>query len=716
MSFDPQLDAQLRDVPLPAGMIERLKASLAPTDAELDDRLRQVELPAGLLSQLRGIPHDELVDQQLCEVPVPFELVWRARRESWTQSMLRATRLAADLALALVLFLAIGGSMTAATSAFLASIYPHASPPAELAFDVIVNRPVQLDGVYDSGPIELAVWQPEEVADQAVASPRTLESVRDALSIESPEIRSGPSGGPVSEWFTAAHSGIDPMDNIVLLRWGILGFPQFDFEVTPALESPVFPAAAGIELPAVRGYDRGFVLRRGVFPPARPAAHPALAALALPLGADSTSHQNVVWLARDGQWPAPSQVRTESFLAAMEYRFPPANPGELAIRTAGGPSVFGPPGAGLVQIAAVAGALPRGEQESHHLVVALDASSSMARGHRLELAREAIGRLLARLDPRDRLSLVVFQEEVKYQVERATSREGDSIRQFLAELRPAGGTDLAEGLQQAVAAALAADHSADHPPRIVLVTDSQVSMPPETLALVTDMLASAGQAGVCLDIMDLGDRADVDETLAGWAEALHGDVRRPQTIDQASRLLTESLAGRSPVVASEARLSVRLNPQAVAAYRLIGHEPNAMAGLRPPALSAELRADEAATTLLEIWFQPNDENDVGQVELVWRDPSSGQEHQRTQRISRIQFAPTWEQAPITLQQAAIAAQTAEVLRGARTALRELGQTPQTRENVASLLEMAARVHPRLAERPDFQEWVALLEQLAKTAR
>ena len=715
MPHDPQLDAQLRDVPLPGGMIERLKSSLAPSEAEVEQWLLQVEVPAELLAQLGEIPADETLDEALRDVPAPFELVFSARRPSWTSRTRRAIHWAGQLALSLLLFLAVGSGLTAATGAFLASIYPQSLPPSEPPFVVVVQRPVQLAAHLSSGPVELIATPPSAAAEEIAAAPSGSATRRDQLDIDSPETNTRPDSGPVQEWFIATSRGIDPWDNIILMRWGILGYPQFDDAIAPALEAPQFPRPAGMEPPAVRGYDRSFVLRHGVFPPVRPAASGALQTVALPLVVDSTSHEYTQWLCGEGRWPAPSQVRTEEFLAAMDYRLAPAAAGELAIRTAAGPSVFGPPATGLVQIAAVAGALPREEDETHHLVIALDASASMARGHRLEIVRKAIERLLARLDPRDRLSLIVFQDDVRYQVERASDQEREAIGRALAELRPAGGTDLAEGLQQAVAAAVAPGETARHPARIALITDSQVTMPAATLAAVTEMLSTAAQAGVGLDVLDVSDEQEIDPTLAQWAATMRGDVRRPHSVDAAARLLADALAGRSTVVASEARLNVRFNREAVAAYRLIGHEPNAMAALRPPSLAAELRALDAATTLLEIWFQPNDENDVGLIELTWRDPASGQEHRRTQRISRIQFAPSWEQSPISLQQAAIAAQTAEILRGSRAALRELGQVPQTKESIAGLLETTARVHPQLAGRPEFQEWLALLAQLEKTA-
>src|SRR5262245_44822552 len=131
MSFDPQLDAQLRDVPLPDGLVARLKGALSPTDEQLDARLREVEVPADLLASLRAIPADELIDQRLREVPVSFELVRLARRDSWRRAARRIAHRAAELALALILFLCVSFGLLAATAAIVATVYSHAVPPDE---------------------------------------------------------------------------------------------------------------------------------------------------------------------------------------------------------------------------------------------------------------------------------------------------------------------------------------------------------------------------------------------------------------------------------------------------------------------------------------------------------------------------------------------------------------------------------------------------------
>ena len=211
-------------------------------------------------------------------------------------------------------------------------------------------------------------------------------------------------------------------------------------------------------------------------------------------------------------------------------------------------------------------------------------------------------------------------------------------------------------------------------------------------------------------------RSEIDPALGEWAKVIAGDVRRTQDAGRIYWHLLEMLSGRSPVVASEAKLSVRFNPECVAAWRLIGHDANSFAAINPPSLDAELKAGEAATGLFEIWFRPGESDDVGQAELIWKEPNSGLPQRAIQRISRLQFAPTAAEMPLCLQQAALAAETAEVLKGSRDALRELGLVSANSRGLAGVLTAGRSVHPRLAQRADFQaflEFVSRLEKLEK---
>jgi hypothetical protein len=138
-----------------------------------------------------------------------------------------------------------------------------------------------------------------------------------------------------------------------------------------------------------------------------------------------------------------------------------------------------------------------------------------------------------------------------------------------------------------------------------------------------------------------------------------------------------------------------------------------MAAINPPSLDAELKAGEAATALFEVWFKPGESDDVARAELTWKDPATGAPRQLVQRISRLQFAPSTAEMPLCLQQAALAAETAEVLRGSRDHLRELNLIPANSKGIAGIAAAGRTANPRLLQRPDFQAFLELVSQLER---
>jgi hypothetical protein len=151
----------------------------------------------------------------------------------------------------------------------------------------------------------------------------------------------------------------------------------------------------------------------------------------------------------------------------------------------------------------------------------------------------------------------------------------------------------------------------------------------------------------------------------------------------------------------------------VAAYRIVGHEATAAGGLLPGSTECDLRVGQEAVVLFEVWLRPNDEDEVAVARLRWRDPASSQTREvPAQRISRVQFATSFEGSPLPLQAAAIAAETAEILRQGYTfevpseMAYRYRPKPRTLQDV---LAMARRVNPDLAARPEFQRYVALVE-------
>ena len=710
MLSDDSFDALLRDVAVPPDLAARVRSALVPSDEELDAQLRAVVVPEALAARLCDIPEDERLDERLADVPTPFTLAPAIRRRRPIERVRRFGRHVARLALAASWLVAISAALAGVLLAMVISVYP--APPDDGELVVLYDGPLSVAAELDDSQAAAIIRAADgHAGDYAYHSTSAgPHSARFAgLAIDGPQIGEAPHRGEVSQWISLVSSGLRPLDDAVLLRFGILGAPQYADDRLPEMDLPLLPAARGIEPPTVRGYDRAFFQKHRIFPPLSPAAHPQLARVSVPLVTESDVLSRLARAVDEDRRLPAAALRVEDFLAAMNYRLAPAPVGRAALRTAAGPSPLGPAGTSLLQVGVQTGSLANRPQHSTHLVLAIDLSSSMSWSGRLAMVQQGVDRLLDQLGPRDRLSLVVFHEQVIHRVELATKDDAPAVRELLDSLVPRGGTNLAAGVQQAASLAIAGGLPRGSTKRLVLITDSQVHLPPATLDQLRGVLALARDEGVRLDVLDLSDRDEVDPVFLEWTQNLSGDVRPVSTARQLTWSLLEALAGSSPVVASDAKLTLQFNPQVVAAYRLIGHEANALADVTPVAVEAELAAGEAATALVELWLRPGDGDDVGHAELVWRD-ADGQPQRVRQRISRLQFAPTFAESALSLQQATVAAEIGQSLRGTRDALREIGQRPAAGRSLASALDLAGRVHPQVRRRTEFEELVALVRK------
>ena len=157
LADDDGLDAALREMPLPAGFSKRLRliplADTAASDEEFDAALGEVPVPAGLLGKLRLIPlgDDEGLDAALRDVPVPVGLAapWQRRLER-RQRLMRFAQLAVAASLVFVLAgLYFGGRVTNWVAMRLGHNPPAEQPTAPaVAFNAEPKRPVDLSNSF----------------------------------------------------------------------------------------------------------------------------------------------------------------------------------------------------------------------------------------------------------------------------------------------------------------------------------------------------------------------------------------------------------------------------------------------------------------------------------------------------------------------------------------------------------------------------------------
>ena len=696
---DPWLDARLRNVPLPPGMLARLNQVIDEAAAvEAPEDLLEAEKPK-LYHPNRPIPigpgfTDAQMDSVLLDVQLPAGFLQRLEKIAYEpRRSVPVVRYAA--AAAVILAVGIG---YLARSQFM---------------------PIQGNG--------------EEGISIAVADPKIGAEIPQPISDpNSPDVAIASSEPPVAE--------IETEPSIEDLRFQLMHEATWPVESSnavannlaedaPAVTSPnkesIFASGRiadtvpeleraaiaepprGIVPPTTPGYDLRFRAKYGLNPFVIPAGHASLQSLRVPLITNSSGYQRAWQRLADQKLPAAHDVHIEEFLAAVDYDFAPAPVGSLALRSAAGPSPFGAAGARLLQVGVQAGALPPQKRAATAMTIVVETSGGMRRGGRLMMVRRALADMVAQLSNEDQFSLIASGSEPRLLVNATGRRRLGRILSAIQSLAPEQSSNIGASLEMAVNSAKDATAKAGIARRVVLITDGLSDSNDSTVRLVEGLMKGASAKGIVLQIVDIGESSTPREAelLDRIAKSGNGKVFQAIDADAAQFALLETLTGRDQTVARQASLQINFNPQSVAAYRLLGHETETLTGSQAAALAIDLRADETATALLELRLNPQGGDEVATIELNWQDAATGEKRSARQRISRLQFAKSFAEAPLSLQSAAIVGHAAEILRGSYFAAGSKSLEP--------VLELAAQASPLVTDRPSMRAFQSFVEQAEK---
>ena len=228
----------------------------------------------------------------------------------------------------------------------------------------------------------------------------------------------------------------------------------------------------------------------------------------------------------------------------------------------------------------------------------------------------------------------------------------------------------------ALARALALLDAAPGPTRLLLASDGRAPEPPPA-ALLAHLAAHADRGAPTLVLaLDLGRGLD-DAALVALAEAGGGPLLGPP--DLAPAPLAAALRALAAPAATDVTVTLRLRADAVARFRLVGHEhrlahpalappsdlpPGCPLAAAPPAAplrGALLAPGQSVTVLHELRLRPG-ELPLGAVELRWRPGVDGPEASLRHPLARATVRDAASATPHALAALAIAA-WAEKLRG-----------------------------------------------------
>ena len=163
---------------------------------------------------------------------------------------------------------------------------------------------------------------------------------------------------------------------------------------------PANPVPHGLDWPLVPGSNRPFLVHMGFHPFVSPAAHPRLQTCPVPLAVEPSSYELARRYLERNEWPPADRVRTEEFLAAVDYNFPKPTASEP--RPDRGGRTVAHQRRGLLPLAGRRPG-PADRSAKHaplHLVLLIDTSTSMRWGSRMEIVRRALRDLPGIVGPR----------------------------------------------------------------------------------------------------------------------------------------------------------------------------------------------------------------------------------------------------------------------------------------------------------------------------
>ncbi|MGK2851656.1 MAG: YfbK domain-containing protein [Candidatus Limnocylindrales bacterium] len=397
------------------------------------------------------------------------------------------------------------------------------------------------------------------------------------------------------------------------------------------------------------------------------------------LDIDTASYALAAGVVRDGGRPDPRSVRVEEWVNAFDHDYPAPDDAAFAVVADGGATPFTEPDEVLLRIGLRARDVRDRARAEAALTFVIDTSGSMSRGGRLELVKASLHRLVDGLGRGDTIAIVTFGDDARVVLPPTDASRADDIRAMIDDLRPGGSTNLEAGLRlgYGLARETLTENGID---RVLLASDGVANVGLTDPDGILGAIREDAAAGIELISVGVGMGDYNDALLEQLADDGDGFYAYVNDGEEATRLFTVDLTGSLQAVALDARAQVEFDPDAVAAYRLLGYENRAVDDRDFTDDSVDAGAigaghDVTALYALRLRDDVGRDDVLATVRLRWTDPEQGGADDLAADVRFGDLARVFGRTDPTFRRDAIVAATAEVLRAspwmARTSLRDV---------------------------------------------
>ena len=286
---------------------------------------------------------------------------------------------------------------------------------------------------------------------------------------------------------------------------------------------------------------------------------------------DTASYANVRRFLMGGQLPPPDAVRIEELINYFRYEYPqPTGSAPFSVTTEAAACPWARDHK-LVLVGLQGRTLEEASLPPRNLTFLLDVSGSMDEPRKLPLLKAAMGLLVDRLRPQDRVAIVVYAGASGLVLPPTPGDQKARIREALESLHACGSTAGGAGIQLAYSTA-SSSFVQGGINRVILATDGDFNVGITNQGDLVRLIEDKRKTGVFLSVLGFGEGNLKDSTMEKLADAGNGNYSYIDTLAEGRKVLVTEAGGTLVTIAKDVKIQVEFNPRRVSAYRLIGYE------------------------------------------------------------------------------------------------------------------------------------------------